>query len=86
MTYLNAVIKRTKPMTRCQCAVLAVLGEVFSSVDEIWRREPIYYRSRFHGTQRVAYGTIAVILRGLVQQGFVEAVGGRRKKYRVTGV
>ena len=82
MTYLNAVIRRTAPMTRCQCAVLAVLNEVWSTPDDIWKRGPVYVESKFLRIRRVGYGTIHTILRGLVQQGFVEAQGGKRKKYR----
>lgn len=83
MTYLNAVIKRTRPATRCQCAVLAVLNEVWSSPDEIWKRGPVYVGSKFLRIRRVGYGTINAILRGLVQQGYVEVRGGKRKQYRM---
>lgn len=85
MSYLNQVIKRTKPMTRCQCAVLAVLNEVWSSPDEIWKRRPVYIESKYGRIRAVGYGTISMILRGLVQQGFVEVRGGKRKQYRANG-
>ena len=82
MSYLNQVIRRVKPMTRCQCAVMAVLNEVWASPDEIWKRGPVYVESKYGRTRRVGYGTINMILRGLVQQGFVEVRGGKRKQYR----
>lgn len=82
MSYLNQVIQRTKPMTRCQCAVMGVLNEVWSTPDEIWKRGPVYVESKFLRIRRVGYGTIHMILRGLVQQGYVKARGGKRKQYR----
>lgn len=85
MSYLNQVIKRTKPMTRCQCAVLGVLNEVWSSPDDIWKRRPVYIESKFCRVRAVGYGTIHMILRGLVQQGFAEVRGGKRKQYRRAG-
>lgn len=84
MTYLNAVIRRTLPATRCQCAVLAVLNEVWSTPDDIWKRGPVYVESKYLRIRRVGYGTINAILRGLVQQGFAESSGGKRKMYRRT--
>ena len=83
MSYLNQVIRRTKPMTRCQCAVLAVLNEVWSTPEEVWRRRPVYVESRFCRVRPVGYGTIGQILRGLVQQGFLQVRGGKRKQYRL---
>ena len=80
--YLNSVIKRTKPMTRCQCAVMAVLSEEWVNTDAIWKREPVYADNKKGRIRRVAYGTISQILRGLVQQGFASVRGGRRKQYR----
>ena len=82
MSYLNQVIRRVRPMTRCQCAVLAVLNEVWSSPDEIWRRNPVYVESKWCRIRTVGYGTISQILRGLVQQGYAEQRGGTRKQYR----
>lgn len=82
-TYLNSVVKRTAPLTRCQCAVLAVLDRRWSTLEEIWKREPVYLANQFDRVRPVAYGTIAAILRGLVQQGFAESQGGKRnKQYR----
>lgn len=81
-TYLNSVIRRTRPATRCQCAVLGVLNEVWSTPDEIWKRRPVYVESKHGRIRAVAYGTIHAILRGLVQQGYVECRGGKRKQYR----
>lgn len=85
VSYLNQLIRRSAPMTRCQCAVLALLNEVWSSPDDIWKRGPIYVESKFLRVRRVGYGTIHAILRGLVQQGFVEVRGGKRKQYRRSG-
>lgn len=82
MSYLNSVIRRTRPATRCQCAVLAVLTEEWSEVDTIWKRGPVYVENKYGRVRPVAYGTIAAILRGLVQQGYAEATGGKRKRYR----
>lgn len=82
MSYLNQLIRRTKPMTRCQCAVMAVLNEVWSTPDEIWKRHPVYVGSRYGRVKGVCYGTITAILRGLVQQGYVEVRGAKRKQYR----
>lgn len=83
-TYINSVIQRKAPMTRCQCAVLAVMNEQWSSVDQIWKREPVYCCNQFERVKRVGYGTIAQILKGLVQQGFIEQrpMGKREKQYR----
>lgn len=83
MSYLNQVITRECPMTRCQCAVMAVLNEQWATVDEIWHRHPVFVESKWGRVKPVCYGTIAAILRGLIQQGFVETRGGpRRKQYR----
>ena len=82
MSYLNRVIRRTAPMTRCQCAVMAVLSEQWSSPDEIWKRGAVYTDNRRGRIRPVAYGTIQAILRGLVQQGFAETRGKTRKQYR----
>lgn len=82
MSYLNQLIRRTKPATRCQCAVLGVLTEDWASVDEIWKREPVYCDNRYGRVRRVAYGTVCAAIRGLVQQGYVEVRGGKRKQYR----
>lgn len=81
-TYLNSVIRRTKPMTRCQCAVVAVLNAEWASVEAVWKRGAVYCDNKFGRVRPVAYGTIAAILRGLVQQGFAQARGGKRKQYR----
>lgn len=81
-SYLNSVIRRTKPATRCQCAVLAVLTEEWASTDNIWRRGAVYAENQYGRVKPVAYGTICAILRGLVQQGYVEVRGGKRKQYR----
>lgn len=80
--YLNSVIKRTRPMTRCQCAVMAVLNAEWARVDVIWKRGAVYCDNKFGRIRPVAYGTISAILRGLVQQGFAEVQGGKRKQYR----
>jgi DNA-binding PadR family transcriptional regulator len=84
VSYLNRVIRRTRPATRCQCAVFAVLNEVWSSPDDIWRRCPVYVESKYLRIRRVGYGTINAVLRGLVQQGYAEVRGGKRKQYRQT--
>lgn len=83
VSYLNRVIRRTRPATRCQCAVLAVLTEKWASVDTIWRRGAVYSQNS-HGNRirPVAYGTVCAALRGLVQQGYAEMRGGTRKQYR----
>lgn len=83
MSYLNQVIKRTKPMTRCQCAVLAVMNEQWAEVDTIWKREPKYCDNKNGRIKNVAYGTICAILRGLVQQGFAEVRKVKRREYRL---
>jgi DNA-binding PadR family transcriptional regulator len=85
VSYLNQVIRRTKPMTRCQCAVMAVLNEQWATPDEIWKRRPVYVESKYGRVKGVCYGTINAILRGLVQQGYVEVRGGKRKQYRQAG-
>lgn len=85
MSYLNQLIRRTKPMTRCQCAVLAILSEEWASPDVIWKRGAVYVDNKHGRVRPVAYGTIQAILRGLVQQGFVEVRGGKRKQYRRAG-
>jgi hypothetical protein len=82
VSYLNRVVRRTKPATRCQCAVLAVLTGEWASVDAVWRRGPVYADNRRGRIRPVAYGTVCACLRGLVQQGYAEARGGRRKQYR----
>ena len=82
MTYVGGFIKRTRPMTRCQCAVMAVMNEVWSSTDEIWKWKPVYVENKYGRIRAVGYGTISQILRGLVQQGFAEVRGGKRKQYR----
>ncbi len=82
MSYLNRVIRRTRPATRCQCAVLGVLAESWASVDDIWRRNPVYVDNHRGRVRPVAYGTVCAALRGLVQQGFAEVRGGKRKQYR----
>lgn len=69
-------------MTRCQCAVLAVLNAEWASVEAIWKRGAVYCDNKFGRVRPVAYGTIHQILRGLVQQGFAQARGGKRKQYR----
>lgn len=79
-SYLNSVIRRTKPATRCQCAVLAVLTDEWASTDDVWRRGAVYAEGS--RVRHVAYGTISAVLRGLVQQGFIEVRGGKRKQYR----
>lgn len=84
MSYLNQVIRRQAPLTRCQCAVLAVLTEKFADVDEIWKRGA-RYASNSHGHIRtVAYGTVNTVLTSLVQQGFAESRrrGPKRFAYR----
>lgn len=86
MSYLNQLIRRTKPMTRCQCAVMGILNEVWSTPDEIWKRRPVYIESKYCRVKGVCYGTITAILRGLVQQGYVEVRGGKRKQYRAAAV
>lgn len=82
MSYLNRVIRRTRPATRAQCAVLAVLCEEWASVDGIWRRGPVYVVNKSGRVRPVAYGTVCAALRGLTQQGFVEVRGNTRKQYR----
>lgn len=82
MSYLNRVVRRTRPATRCQCAVLAVLTEVWADVDTIWRRHPVYADNQYGRVRNVAYGTVCAALRGLVQQGYVEVRGATRKQYR----
>lgn len=84
MTYLNSIIRRTKPMTRCQCAVLAVMNEQWATPEEIWKRHPVYVVSKYGSVKGVCYGTINAILRGLVQQGFAESRprGKKGKEYR----
>lgn len=82
MSYLNRVIRRTLPATRCQCAVLAVLTEEWADVDAIWRRGPVYADNQYGRVRAVAYGTVCAALRGLVQQGYVEVRGRHRKQYR----
>lgn len=81
-SYLNSVIRRTRPATRCQCAVLAVLTDDWANTDAIWKRRAVYAENRRGEVQPVAYGTICAVLRGLVQQGFAEVRGGKRKQYR----
>lgn len=73
MSYLNQVIRRTAPMTRCQCSVLAHMSECPQTADEVWKRRPTY----LDGTRvrEVAYGTITAVLASLVQQGFVGREG-----------
>ena len=84
MTYRNRVIERVAPATRCQCAVLAVLGEEWVTPSEVWNRRPTYLASAKHGrVQPVGYGTINAILLGLVEQGLAERRGsGKVKQYR----
>ena len=85
-SYLNKVVRRTKPLTRCQCAVLAVLCETWSSVDAVWRRKPVYASNKRGRTQPVGYGTVSAVLVSLVQQGFAESrakgKSGKYKEYR----
>lgn len=83
MSYINQVIKRTKPMTRCQCAVIAVMNEQWTEVNVIWKRNPIYCDNKNGRVRNVAYGTICAILRGLVQQGFAEVRKVKRREYRL---
>jgi DNA-binding PadR family transcriptional regulator len=82
VSYLNRVIRRTRPATRCQCAVLGVLTETWASVDDIWRRGAVYADNHLGRVRPVAYGTVCAALRGLVQQGYAEVRGGKRKQYR----
>lgn len=82
MSYLNRVIRRTRPATRCQCAILAVLTERWEEIDTIWKRGAVYADSQYGRIRPVAYGTVCAALRGLVQQGYAEVRGGKRKQYR----
>lgn len=88
MTYLNQVIKRTCPMTPAQCAVMAVITTSWASPHDIWICNPRFRvrkaTSSFSPVRTVAYGTISTILRGLVQQGFVErkVLSGNKVFYR----
>jgi hypothetical protein len=82
VTYLNQLIRRTCPATRCQCAVLAVLTEEWAWIDDLWRRGPVYADNKYGRVRPVAYGTLCAALRGLVQQGFAAVRGGKRKQYR----
>lgn len=82
MSYLNQIIRRQSPMTRCQCAILAVLTEEPAGIEEIWKRGAVYVDNKAGRIRAVAYGTISAILRGLVQQGFAERQGGKRPKYK----
>lgn len=83
MSYINQVIKRTKPMTRCQCAVIAVMNKQWTEVNVIWKRGAIYCDNKNGRMRNVAYGTICAILRGLVQQGFAEVRKVKRREYRL---
>lgn len=82
MSYLNQTIRRTWPATRAQCAVYAVLSAEWASPDAIWRRGAVYADNKHGRIRSVAYGTVQIILRGLVQQGLAETRGGTRKQYR----
>ena len=85
MSYLNQIIRRTRPSTRAMCAVMAVLTQEWSTPDAIWRRGGVYAANHTgNRIKPVAYGTVQVVLRGLVQQGCAETRGNHRKQYRET--
>lgn len=76
-SYTNTVTTRTAPMTRSQCAVLAVVSDNWATIDQIWKRGAVFVSHGRGEVRRVAYGTICAILAGLHQQGFVE----RRRQF-----
>lgn len=84
MSYLNQVIRRQAPLTKCQCAVLAILSNKYNDVDTIWKRNPVYCRNTHGRVENVKYGTIGAVLKSLVQQGFVETTGGKNPLYRTS--
>lgn len=84
MSYMNQVIKRTRPLTRCQCAVSAILTDEFATVHDIWKRGAVYVSNKYGRVRPVAYGTICSVLASLVQQGYAQRRKRLRTEYRRT--
>lgn len=53
-----------------------------SYLNAVIRRGAVYAENCHGRVRTVAYGTIAAVLRGLVQQGFAQSRGKHRKQYR----